>query len=65
MDYGSIPIETLAEIDRVCGDRLRHKYADGSPVLPAPEYERYEAGNSPVNQRSSTTEQLSASNKQG
>ena len=65
MDYGSIPIETLAEIDRACGDRLRHRYADGSMVLPAPEYESYELANSPVNQRSSTTEPLSASNKQG
>ena len=65
MDYGSILIETLAEIDRVCGDRLRHRYADGSPVLPAPDYESYEPVNSPVNQRSASTEPLSASNQQG
>ena len=62
MDYSSISIETLAEIDRACGDRLRHRHADGSPVLPAPEYERYEAANSPVNQRSSTTEATRTSN---
>ena len=35
MDDGSISIETLAEIDRACGDRFRHRYADGSPVQPA------------------------------
>ena len=42
MDNGSISIEALAEIDKACGDKLRHKHADGSPVLPATEYESLE-----------------------